>query len=125
MNRVALSVFLAVFGLGACQTMNPQEDRPARLEKSDEATDRLLSEVVGSALGQPISLLSKPLMTSSLLSLENRLRDTVSSSPVNGRIMEKPIQFQLVENSGKCYLIDSRDKARYLLERVVCVPENS
>jgi len=109
--------------MSGCQTMATEQDRPARIIDADAASRAALQSVVNDVLNTEVLLADTALTDTSLLVIErNPPRSLQNPNPL-GRVMEAPIQFQLVINGTDCILIDGRDSARYVLKDTTCVAE--
>lgn len=119
----ALSVTAAWLLLSGCQTVNTDNDRPARIVNPDAGSRAALQAAVKQALGREAMLADTALTDSSRLTIERWPTGTMDNPVPQGRILEKPIQFRLVVNGSDCFLIDQRDSARYRLENTSCEAE--
>ena len=118
-----LSLILAGFACAACQTVEADYDRPARIVNPDAASRAALQAAVNEALGTEVLLADDALTESSWLAIENWPAGTMDNPVPQGRILEKPVQFQLVRNGDDCVLIRQRDEARYPLADTECEAE--
>lgn len=109
--------------LSGCQTVDTDNDRPARIVDPDDESRGALQAVVNGALGTEVLLADDALTESSVLTIERWPAGTMDNPVPQGRILEKPIQFQLVRNDGVCYLVKKSDGSRYLLRDVRCEAE--
>ena len=109
--------------LSGCQTVNADNDRPARIVDPDADSRAALQTLVNEVLGIEVMLADTALIGSSLLTIERWPSGTMENPVPQGRILEKPIQFQLVRNDGDCYLVKKSDGSRYLLRDVRCEAE--
>ena len=109
--------------LTACQTVATADDKPARIVEADAASRAALQRAVNDALNTDVTLADDALTDSSLLIIERNPPKTMTSPPVQGRIMDAPIQFQLVTDGVHCILVDRRDDTRRILEDTLCVAE--
>jgi hypothetical protein len=129
-DNVAMKTFLKLFGaaclpcvFAACQTMATEQDRPARIVDSDDASRAALQSVVNEVLNTEVLLADTALTDSSLLVIERNPPRTMQNPHPQGRVMEAPIQFRLVINGSNCILVDERDGARYVLSNTECEAE--
>jgi hypothetical protein len=120
--RVATGTILFVVMLG-CQTVEPDYDKPAHIIDVDDASRSALQQAVNAAIGTNVTLADNALTDTSLLTLENRPPRTMENPNPQGRIMEIPIQFQLIKNGNDCILIDQRDRSRQVLSGTSCETE--
>ena len=111
------------FTLSGCQTVNTDNDRPARIVDPDADSRAALQAAVNEALGTEVMLADTALTDRSRLTIERWPAGTMDNPVPQGRILEKPIQFQLVRNDGDCYLVKKSDGARYLLRDTDCEAE--
>jgi|TARA_B110000196_G_scaffold261288_1_gene232731 hypothetical protein len=120
--RVATGTILFVVMLG-CQTVEPDYDKPARIINVDDASRSALQNAVNTAIGTNVTLADNALTDTSLLTLENRPPRSMTNPNPQGRIMEMPIQFQLIKNGNDCILINQRDRSRQVLSGTSCEAE--
>lgn len=109
--------------LSACQTVNSDYDRPARIVNPDAGSRAAVQAAVNEALGTEVMLADSALTESSVLTIERWPAGTMDNPVPQGRILEKPIQFRLVINGSDCILIDGRDGGRRRLEKTTCKAE--
>ena len=109
--------------LSGCQTVDADYDRPARIVNPDADSRAALQAALNEALGIEVMLADDALTDSSLLLIERWLPGTMDDPVPQGRILEKPIQFQLVKDGGDCSLVRKSDGARYLLSNTDCETE--
>ncbi len=109
--------------LTGCQTVNADYDRPARIANPDADSRAALQAAVNEVLGTEVLLAGDALTASSLLIIERWLPGTMDDPVPQGRILEKPIQFQLVRNGADCILVRKSDGARYPLSSTDCEAE--
>jgi len=79
-----------------------------------------LQQALKTEIGSDVTLADNALTDNSLLTLENRPPQSMANPNPQGRIMEMPIQFQLVKNGNDCILIDQRDRSRQVLSNTSC-----
>ncbi|MGA8205838.1 MAG: hypothetical protein WB812_15060 [Woeseiaceae bacterium] len=123
MTRAAALGLFAPLLLAACQTAATADDRPARIVEPDAASRAALQRAVNDALNTDVALADDALTDSSLLIIERNPPKSMGSPPAQGRIMEAPIQFQLVTDGTHCLLVDRRDDSRRVLEDTRCAAE--
>ena len=109
--------------LSGCQTVDADNDRPARIVNADADSRAALQTVVNEALGTEVMLADTALTDSSLLTIERWPAGTMDNPVPQGRILEKPIQFQLVRNGDDCVLVKKSDGSRFLLSDTDCEAE--
>lgn len=115
-----MSLWLCLTG---CQTVNTDDDRPARIVNADNDSRAALRTVVKEALGVEVMLNDDALTGSSLLTIERWPTGTLDNPVPQGRILEKPIRFRLMTNGGDCVLVDQRDGSRRVLPNTTCKAE--
>ena len=118
-RRILFGALLFAVMLG-CQTVEPDYDKPARIIDVDDASRSALQQAVDAAIGTNVTLADNALTDTSLLTLENRPPRSMTNPNPQGRIMEIPIQFQLIKNGNDCILIDQRDRSRQVLSGTSC-----
>lgn len=106
-----------------CQTYNSSEDIDARIDGPTDASRAELQHSVNSAFGAEVLLADDALTESSVLSIERNLPGSIQNPQPQGRDYSMPTKFQLVKRGTDCYLIDTRNDTRYLLESTNCVAE--
>lgn len=122
MNTSSRAIILAVFVLSftACKNLAPDVDHAAVIVKPDAASRAALQTSVNTALHTDVTLADDALTTTSVLSIERKIPQTIEGSPAQGRNMEKPFQFHLVTNGSECILVDQRDLSRIVLADTAC-----
>jgi len=118
-----LAIVVAVSALSACKTNAVHGEQAARIVDSTDASRAALQETVNALLNTDVTLADDALVDSSLLTIERNVPPKIGSPPAQGRIMDMPIQFQLITDGSNCVLIDKRDESRHLLENTVCAAE--
>jgi hypothetical protein len=93
----------------------------AVLQQPDASTRAALESAVSEMLrGVKVTLAEDALLRNSWLTVERgRARDATGQLR-NGRILERPEQFQLVKEQGRCVLVHSSSGQRKVLESVDC-----
>ena len=120
--KALLGVSLGMM-LTACQTVNADYDQPARIVNPDAYSRAALQAAVNEAIGREVMLADEALIDSSMLVIERSMPGTMADPVPQGRILERPIQLQLVRNGDACFLIRKSDGARYALSNIDCVVE--
>jgi heme A synthase len=112
--------------LAACVSTASRSDEPAVITAPTPASRAELAHVVSAALhGAPVTLADDALTKESLLIIERaRMRDA-SGVPIDGRVTEKPEQFELVKSGSQCVLIHRRTGARHALTHTTCAPSRN
>lgn len=119
-------VILTIAGLTSlpgCQTLATAGDVPAVLDNANAVSRAAVQHAVNSALNTTVLFDDEALTTSSLLSIERSGQRSMQGAIAQGRIMDKPFQFQLVLSGTDCVLIDRQTGLRYLLEDTTCIAE--
>lgn len=109
--------------LTGCQTVNADYDQPARIVNPDADSRAALQATVNEAFGREVLLADDALTDSSMLVIERWMPGTIEDPVPQGRILEKPVQFQLVRNGDDCVLVRKSDGARYVLSDTDCEAE--
>ena len=122
-TRSSLAVVFAVAALTGCKTNAVHDEQAARIVDPTDESRAALQETVNALLNTNVTLADDALVHSSLLIIERNVPRKIGSPPAQGRIMDMPIQFQLVTDGSTCILIDKRDESRHLLKNTVCAPE--
>lgn len=123
MKASGIVLFVTGLVLGGCQTVNADYDQPARIVDPDADSRAALNAALNEALGTDVMLADDALTASSLLTIERWPAGTMDNPVPQGRILEKPIQFQLVRNGADCVLVKQSDGARYPLNDTDCEAE--
>ena len=114
---------LSWFMLAACQTVDADLDRPARIVNADADSRAALQAAVNDALGTEVLLAQDALTDTSLLTIERWPAGTMENPVPQGRSLEKPVLFRLVINGSDCILIDQRNESRHVLKDTDCAAE--
>ncbi len=117
---ILVSLWLTLSG---CETINANDDRPARVVNPDAESRAALRTAISEALGADVLLADDALTDDSLLTIERWPTGTMEDPVPQGRVLEKPILFQLVANGDDCVLVRKSDGARYLLSDTDCEAE--
>jgi hypothetical protein len=125
MNPGKFFIFLStLLVLAGCQGLGQASYLPAVVVEPDQssrdALEFTLSEIFG---GQQVTLADDALTQTSILTLEHSPGKQLDSQPALGRVVTKPLQFQLVKSGDECFLVDLRDARRYMLADTSCAPE--
>jgi hypothetical protein len=118
-----LAFVAAVTVLAGCKTNTVHGAQAARIVDPTDASRAALQETVNALLNTDVTLADNALVDSSLLIIERNVPRKIDSPPAQGRIMDMPIQFQLVTDGSDCVLIDKRDDSRHRLDNTVCAAE--
>ena len=109
--------------LTGCQTVNTDYDQPARIVNPNADSRAALQATVNEAIGREVLLADDALTDSSMLVIERWLPGTMDDPVPQGRILEKPVRFQLVKSGEDCFLVRKSDGARYALSKTDCAVE--
>ena len=121
-HRIFAISMLVSLSVG-CQTYDPSEDLPARIDKPNDVSRAELQHAVNSAMGSEVVLSDDALTDSSSLSIERKLPSTMQNPEPLGRDMSLPVKLMLVKRSDSCFLLNPQDNSRYLLESTHCIAE--
>lgn len=116
-----LTILAAAILLVGCKTTAVNEEYPARIIDPDDASRAALQAAVNAAMHTEVLLAADALTETSTLVIERRSADTIGNSAAQGRIMDTPLQLQLVSNGTDCILVDPRDDSRQVLGNTSCV----
>jgi hypothetical protein len=109
------------FVLVACVSAASRSDEPAVISAPTPASREELARVVSAALhGAPVTLADDALTKESLLIIERARRRDADGVRIDGRVMEKPEQFELVKSASQCVLIHRRTGERHVLTHTTC-----
>ncbi len=101
----------------------PLPERAALLVSPDAAARSELARAASQGLhGAPVRLADDALTTESELIIERAQHRDAAGLPINGRSTEKPEHFRLVEQAGRCILIQERTGRRWTLRSATCAP---
>jgi hypothetical protein len=125
---------LTLLTLSACQHDREQEPSAANNEPSAESPALLLNPdaetiteleltITTSLYGVPVDLNENAFTSSSLLTLEPRLRKTPQGKLATGRTMERPEQFRLLSTADGCILERMATGNRFILKLAQCTKE--
>jgi len=118
-----LAFAAAVTVLAGCKTNAIHGEQAARIVDPTDESRAALQDTVNALLNTDVTLADDALVNSSLLIIERNVPRKIDSPPAQGRIMDMPIQFQLVTDGSDCVLIDKRDDSRHRLDNTVCAAE--
>lgn len=114
------ALLVATLTAAGCQTLAGAGEQPARLVEPDAAVRAALHEAVAAETGVEVPLADDALTDASALVIERVVRRGPDGTPLQGRVMEEPIRFQLVTDGADCILVDERDDSRQVLEGAEC-----
>ena len=121
-ERIVGALFLMLI-LPGCQTIDNDEDVAAVIVSHNEASIAEVRYNINSALGTEVLVSESAFAESSSIAIEKRLPSTMERQGPIGRDYSTPVRFNLVKRGVRCYLIDTRNNTRYLLESTTCRPE--
>ena len=100
-----------------------QAERPAVLVSPTAATRAELAQLVSEAMhGVPVRLAADALTTGSQLTITRVERRDAAGHPLLGRSTEQPERFRLLEQGGRCVLVQERTGRRWALRSGICAP---
>jgi hypothetical protein len=120
MDSRTLVAAAAILLVAGCKHVAPDADQAAVIVDSTDASRAALQAAVNDALDTEVMLADDALTTTSILTIERKLPQSMSGSPAEGRTMDPPVRFDLMTNGSDCVLVDSRDGSRYLLADTRC-----
>ncbi len=107
----------------ACEGLPASEARPAVLTNPTAETRAELSRVVSEAMhGAPVLLAEDALTHDSVLIIGRVQPRDAAGLPLNGRELDKPQHFRLVEHAAHCFLIQESTGRRWRLRSATCAP---
>jgi hypothetical protein len=108
----------------AIKDNEPSAESPALLLNPDAETITELELTITTSLyGVPVDLNENAFTSSSLLTLEPRLRKTPQGKLATGRTMERPEQFRLLSTADGCILERMATGNRFILKLAQCTKE--
>ena len=108
----------------ACNSLSAADDVPAVISQPSAASRTELLDVVTGALGGAQILLADDALTaSSLLTIERNPPGDLQGRQFTGRLIERPVQFNLVKNGSECILEERSTGKRWHLTQTSCRPE--
>ena len=118
-----LAIVASAFALAACVSTVSRSDEPAVIAAPTAESREELARAVSTALhGARVTLADDALTRESLLIIERARPRDAKGRPIDGRVLEKPEQFQLVKSGSQCVLIHRRAGERYPLAHTTCRP---
>jgi len=116
-SGLALSLMVA---LCACRG-DPTGSAPALLVDPDAATRVQLQRVVAAALHDAdVTLSEDALVRDSILIIERQRHLAPGGTRIDGRELERPLQFQLIREGRDCILVQVGTDRRWSLPGVEC-----
>ena len=107
--------------VGACSSAPAGEpDAPAVLQDPSAATLEIVSAAVSEMLGAPVTLGQDSLVHDSWITVERMRPRDAGGQQMQGRVLERPEQFQLVKRAEQCVLVRQRSGERKVLESIGC-----
>lgn len=116
-----LSILAAFFMTTACQTTAASTPVPAVLVSTDTATMDKLKSTLSKALGQKTIMFGATDWTSSTVSVLPQRGQSPSGAPFNQQDFAIPKQFDLMMDSGGCYLQQKGTDTTIPLENIACI----
>ena len=123
MRTGRLFVLSAVLALAACQTVQPDGVRPARMIDADEQSRAALGRAVDRLMGTRVTLSPAALTDSSYLTIETLPKPSMENPLPLGRDLSEPVRLRLLTDGTQCILLDTRTDARQAVEGIRCVAE--
>jgi hypothetical protein len=119
MRRVAGGV--VALWLTACASPASSLETAAVLAQADATTRATLSAAVSEMLqGAKVTLAEDALLHDSWLTVERYRPRDANGRLLNGRILERPEQFQLVKDAEQCVLVQASSGRRKVLPSFDC-----
>jgi hypothetical protein len=113
------------FIASACASI-AHPDSPARIVQPDANSRAELHHAIARALQRShVTLADDALTRTSILIIERTPARDPTGQRLSGRDYDKPEQFQLVLDGGRCILIHQRTGERYELRATRCEPEGA
>lgn len=122
------TLVLCALAISACVGSGKMPDpdnleRPAVLLSPTDTTRTELAQAVSEGLnGSPVRLADEALTSDSQLIITRAQHRDSMGLPIEGRSREKPEHFRLVEQAGRCILIQERTGRRWVLHSARCSP---
>jgi hypothetical protein len=122
-NPAMLSV-VALAAAGCAAPMNADSpSTPARFAAApSSACIEQIRVFTTQQTGRGVTLTDKAFADSDVLLLERPILRGPDGRPLDGRSMERPEVFKLVQQAGQCVLVHERTGARQVLQGCNCVP---
>jgi len=113
---------MTVAAIAACSSAAASKpDTPAVLQESNASTRAAVAAAVSEMLqGAPVALAEDALLHDSWITVERMRPRDAKGQLLNGRVLERPEQFQLVKQQGQCVLVHQSSGKRQGLESVSC-----
>ena len=112
-----------MLGLVACQTVQPDGARPARMVDADEHSRAALGRAVERLMGTQVTLSPAALTDSSYLTIETMPKPSMENPMPLGRDLSEPVRLRLLTDGTQCILLDTRTDVRQVVEGIRCVEE--
>ena len=121
MRRLELLVIWLVPLCFACHTVRVRPDVPAVIVAPSSQSHAALVDAVSAALdGVSVTLASDTLTRTSTLLVEKSPLPDPNGLPANGRALNVPERFQLVQDGTACILIHERSGKQFELAGTTC-----
>ena len=113
---------LACVVMAACSSTSASEsETPAVLAESNDSTRAIITAAVRQMLrGAQVTLAEDALLHDSWITVERMRPRDAKGQLLNGRIMERPEQFQLLKQRDRCVLVHQGSGQRQVLDSVGC-----
>jgi hypothetical protein len=112
--------YVAVLLLTACASPASSLEAAAVLAQADTTTRATLSAAVSEMLqGAQVTLAEDALLHDSWLTVERYRPRAANGQLLNGRILERPEQFQLIKEAERCVLVQASSGRRKVLPSVI------
>ncbi len=120
-NACILSILLLSILPSGCQNLMAESPKKAVLNDSSSATVEEVHSIIKDALNQRVSNLSKTIFSKSHRVLIKRKKAIgPDGRPIQTRVDEPPIIFELYKLGEECFILDVRNQKRYTLSKANC-----
>jgi hypothetical protein len=118
-KNLIIAILIGIFC--ACNHMPVKKDAPACIVNPTKESRAELKKAVSKALnGIPVTLADDALTKDDRLIIERKRHVDAQGNLIMGIDTEKPHQFRLIKNNGKCILIDQANGNRMELSQTDC-----
>jgi hypothetical protein len=121
--NAAILTAVALAAAGCAAPMNADSpSTPARFATApSSACIEQMQAFAGQQTGRGVTLTDKAFADSDVLLLERPILRGPDGRPLDGRSMERPEVFKLVQQAGQCVMVHERTGARQVLQGCNCV----
>ncbi len=113
-----IGLVLAIMG---CKTIQSDASAPALLEEISDETFKEIHQVITTALnGRKVTIAGNVFTKSSKLIIQRKKHMDAGSSPVQTRVDEAPIIYQLLKQNDSCFIEEVSSNKRYRLVQTKC-----